>query len=78
MKKALWCDHLGGHWADEKPCEMNACDCLRNAICPVCGYGWSTDNCECNQAGAYYTPSLRAGEPQDDVDREEIYATENV
>ena len=46
--KQLRCDHFGGQWADEDPCEMDACACGLNTTCPICGYGWGTDKCECH------------------------------
>jgi hypothetical protein len=30
------------------PAQMMVCDCGRNAICPVCGYGFGSLPCDCD------------------------------
>ena len=28
--------------------QMNICACGKNAVCPVCGFGWGSIPCDCN------------------------------
>lgn len=32
------------------PAEMVSCECGQNVHCPVCGFGWDIQSCECHRA----------------------------
>ena len=52
MKKEVTCNHpniIPTHWMEKKPDTWKGftCDCGKNWICPVCGYGQTVYPCGC-------------------------------